>query len=319
MEKLETKKDLLTKLRAYGETPDDDVIRIKKQIEDTLIDCPEILYALNESSLYSELFDTSDKAHWVWNKERGMNIPTDECRLNWEWNESLQKYEHLGEWDRYFGSNANIRPFLFIPDTQTDVKHYICYQVSTEENVRYNSNEKLLDITLPDKYILFIGRLSYVKNLFLLLDAFERGKLDDNYLVIVGDGEMKDALIEKTKKMNKVDKIMFLGEIENPLPILKRSQLLVLPSFSEAYPTILLEALCLYIPVLSTPTKGAKEILNNMAGTYISNDYYNIEEFAKLMENGVKEKLDPQLVDRKISLNFIDVIGFRIQYEIIEN
>ena len=96
MEKLETKKDLLTKLRAYGETPDDDVIRIKKQIEDTLIDCPEILYALNESSLYSELFDTSDKAHWVWNKERGMNIPTDECRLNWEWNESLQKYEHLG-------------------------------------------------------------------------------------------------------------------------------------------------------------------------------------------------------------------------------
>ena len=133
------------------------------------------------------------------------------------------------------------------------------------------------------------------------------------------NGEMKDVLIEKTKKMNKVDKIMFLGEIENPLPILKRSQLLVLPSFSEAYPTILLEALCLYIPVLSTPTKGAKEILNNMAGTYISNDYYNIEEFAKLMENGVKEKLDPQLVDRKISLNFIDVIGFRIQYEIIEN
>ena len=63
----------------------------------------------------------------------------------------------------------------------------------------------------------------------------------------------------------------------------------------------------------------SKEILNNMAGTYISNDYYNIEEFAKLMENGVKEKLDPQLVDRKISLNFIDVIGFRIQYEIIEN
>lgn len=72
-----------------------------------------------------------------------------------------------------------------------------------------------------------------MKNLFLLLDAFERGKLDDNYLVIVGDGEMKDALIEKTKKMNKVDKIMFLGEIENPLPILKRSQLLVLPSFQK--------------------------------------------------------------------------------------
>lgn len=147
IEKLETKKDLLTKLRTYDKTPDDDVIRIKKQIEEVLINCPEILYLLNESSLYSELFDSSDKVHWKWDEKRGMNIPTDECRLNWEWDESLQKYEHLGEWDRYFGSNANIRPFLFIPDTQTDVKHYICYQVSTEENVRYNSNEKLLDIT----------------------------------------------------------------------------------------------------------------------------------------------------------------------------
>lgn len=37
-----------------------------------------------------------------------------------------------------------------------------------------------------------------------------------------------------------------------------------------------------------------------MAGTYISNDYYNIEEFAKLMENGVKEKLDPSLLIEKL-------------------
>ena len=62
-----------------------------------------------------------------------------------------------------------------------------------------------------------------------------------------------------------------------------------------------------------------KQITKKQPQRTVSNDYYNIEEFAKLMENGVKEKLDPQLVDRKISLNFIDVIGFRIQYEIIEN
>ena len=146
-EKLVTKNDLLNKLRAYMDTPDDDIIRIKKQIEDVFMECPEILYALNEPSLYNELFDPSDKEHWEWDEKRKINVPTDECRLNWEWNEDLGKYEHLGEWDRYFGSDANIRPFIFIPDTQTDVKHYICYQVSTEENVRYNQNEKILDIT----------------------------------------------------------------------------------------------------------------------------------------------------------------------------
>lgn len=178
---------------------------------------------------------------------------------------------------------------------------------------------ELLDITLPDRYILFVGRLSYVKNLFFLLDAFEMGKLDNNSLVIVGDGEMRNALMKKAKKMHKADNIIFLGAMENPLPILKKAQLLVLPSFSEAYPTILLEALCLYIPVVSTPTKGAKEILHNVSGTYISTDCYNIEEFARLMERGVKERISHKVIDDKIGLNSIENIGLRIQREIIED
>ena len=142
MEKLKTKADLLNKLRTYKETPDDDVIRIKKQIEDVFMECPEILYALNEPSLYNELFDPMDKEHWQFYEKRKINVPTDECRLNWEWNEDLGKYEHLGEWDRYFGSDANIRPFIFIPGTQTDVKHYICYQVSFQDTVKYQPGLK---------------------------------------------------------------------------------------------------------------------------------------------------------------------------------
>lgn len=142
MERLETKKDLLTKLRAYSNTPDDETILYKKKIEDALMSNPCLLYALNESSLYKELFDPSDKAHWKYDEDRKIYVPTEDCRINWEWNEEKQKYEPLGEWDRYFGSNSNIRPFLFIPDTQTEVKHYICYQVGFDETVRYQSGLK---------------------------------------------------------------------------------------------------------------------------------------------------------------------------------
>ena len=127
-EKLVTKNDLLNKLRAYRITPDDDVILYKQKVKNALLSNPCLLYALNDKELESELFD-------------------EDGNINWEWNEDTKQYEPLGEWDRYFGSDANIRPFIFIPDTQTDVKHYICYQVSTEDNVRYNQNEKLLDIT----------------------------------------------------------------------------------------------------------------------------------------------------------------------------
>ena len=150
MERLETKKDLLTKLRAYSNTPDDETILYKKKIEDALISNPCLLYALNESSLYKELFDPSDKAHWKYDEDRKIYVPTEDCRINWEWDEEKQKYEPLGEWDRYFSdtsSDANIRPYIFIPETQTEVKHYLCYQVGFRDTVRYQPRLKETPVT----------------------------------------------------------------------------------------------------------------------------------------------------------------------------
>ena len=127
-EKLVTKNDLLNKLRAYKTTPDDENIQYKKKIEKALMLNPCLLHALNEKSLESELFD-------------------DDGNINWEWNEDTKEYEPLGEWDRYFGGTSNIRPYLFIPDTQTEVKHYICYQVSFDEMPRYQDTLKYTNVT----------------------------------------------------------------------------------------------------------------------------------------------------------------------------
>ena len=122
-EKLVTKDNLLNKLRAYKTNPDDDVILYKKKIKNALLSNPCLLYALNDKKLESELFDKNGN-------------------INWEWNEDTKQYKPLGEWDRYFGSDSLIRPFLFIPDTQTTVKCYICYQVEFNEMPRYNNIEK---------------------------------------------------------------------------------------------------------------------------------------------------------------------------------
>lgn len=127
-EKLVTKNDLLNKLRAYKTIPDDENIQYKKKIEKAFMLNPCLLYALNEKSLESELFD-------------------DDGNINWEWNEDTKEYEPLGEWDRYFGGTSNIRPYLFIPDTQTEVKHYICYQVSFDEMPRYQDTLKYTNVT----------------------------------------------------------------------------------------------------------------------------------------------------------------------------
>ena len=121
---LTTKEELLDKLRAYANTPDDDNIRYKEKIHDALLSNAELLYALNNEELESELFDEDN------------NLLIDE-----------ETGELLGEVDRYFGDNSNIRPYLFIPDTQTDVKHYVCYQVAFDELPRYSNIQKYTEIT----------------------------------------------------------------------------------------------------------------------------------------------------------------------------
>ena len=120
---LTTKEELLDKLRAYADTPDDDNIRIKEQIKDTFLNCPELLYAIHNKELESELFD----------EDGNLNIDEDG--------------NLTGEVDRYFGGNSNIRPFLFIPETQDEVKNYVCYQTSYSDLVRYNDKEKKLIVT----------------------------------------------------------------------------------------------------------------------------------------------------------------------------
>ena len=120
---LTTKEDLLDKLRAYANTPDDDNIKYKNIIRKALLNCPELLCALNNKELESELFD--DDGNLLIDKDTG---------------------ELLGEVDRYFGDNSNIRPSLFIPDTQTTVNSYVCYQVMFDELPRYQNIYKYNEI-----------------------------------------------------------------------------------------------------------------------------------------------------------------------------
>ena len=123
-ENLTTKDKLLRKLRDYANTPDDDNIKYKNIIKHALLNCPELLYSLHDEELESELFD--DNGNLYMDEETG-NL--------------------LGEVDRYFGDNSYIRPDLFIPDTQTTVNNYVCYQVMFDELPRYGKIQKYTEIT----------------------------------------------------------------------------------------------------------------------------------------------------------------------------
>lgn len=124
MEKLLTKNDLLQKLRSYSYTPDDDVIRFKQKIKETLLKCPELLYALNNDELESELFNKDGTINAEYDDE-GNIIP-------------------LGEWDRYFP--YNIRPYIFVPESQAYTDNFLCYTVGFREIPKYNEIECYIQV-----------------------------------------------------------------------------------------------------------------------------------------------------------------------------
>ena len=205
--------------------------------------------------------------------------------------------KHLGLWSHV---EQRLMHFLYpkadyIISVSDGIKDYLIGEIGVKKNritVLPNpidieetiSRSKDSSIKVPNRYIVFIGRISEVKNLDFLIKAYEKAELDGFSLVFVGDGVLLDDLKEKASKSAKRNSIFFTGSLENPLPFLANASCLVLCSLSEALPTILIEALILNVRIVATPTKGAKEILSCIPESLISNSFDNVSEFANLLE-----------------------------------
>ncbi|MBI1188585.1 MAG: glycosyltransferase [Alphaproteobacteria bacterium] len=116
-----------------------------------------------------------------------------------------------------------------------------------------------LDIGGP--YILAAGRLVENKNFALLIDAFAASSLPDT-LVIIGQGEARDALIARARAAGVGDRVMLPGFVKNPYALMRRARMFVLPSNAEGFPNGLVEAMAAGAPVISTNCAfGPSEIL----------------------------------------------------------
>jgi glycosyltransferase involved in cell wall biosynthesis len=83
-------------------------------------------------------------------------------------------------------------------------------------------------------------------------------------LLILGEGEERSALEALTRKLGVSEDVALPGFVENPYPYLRQSALFVLSSAWEGLPTVLIEALALGAPIVSTDCpSGPAEILSN--------------------------------------------------------
>jgi len=113
--------------------------------------------------------------------------------------------------------------------------------------------------------IMGIGRLSEQKAFHILIKAFKKVlKIIPCKLVIVGEGEKRRELEALIKQLDLENHVVLLGRQSNPFKYLSRANVFVLSSVGEALPTVILEAMVLGIPIVSTRCPcGPEELLGD--------------------------------------------------------
>ncbi len=112
-----------------------------------------------------------------------------------------------------------------------------------------------------------VGRLSAQKGQLTLIDGFaelvERGV--DARLTIVGDGELRTAVEGAVRDKGLSDRVTLTGSLPGSevRQRLAESHALVLPSFAEGLPMVIMEAFAVGVPVISTTIAGIPELVEH--------------------------------------------------------
>lgn len=123
---------------------------------------------------------------------------------------------------------------------------------------RFRPNELILK-PLKEKYNLegkfvigHVGRFTFAKNHKFLISLFKRiSEIKENsILLLVGDGELNKDIHEMVNDNNLNDKVIFVGQVENPEYYYRLANVLVLPSIFEGLSLSTIESQIAGVPVV---------------------------------------------------------------------
>ena len=141
-----------------------------------------------------------------------------------------------------------------------------------------------------DTIISFVGKLTHFKGVDLLLEAGKiyENELDDVITLISGDGELREELKYKAKKLN-LKNFHFLGNQpqETLAKINSVSTLAVVPSRDEPFGLVALEAMACGTPVIASKTGGLVDFVNNEVGRLFPEG--DVQSLAQSIISSIKE------------------------------
>jgi len=175
----------------------------------------------------------------------------------------------------------------FSVSTDTHYKLVTQYNIYDSELIKERSKE-IVEIEKSCFTICSVSRLVNGKGLEELIHAieiliYEKQHKEIN-LWIIGEGPLRKDL-EKIVKERKLDEyIMFLGFKSNPFPYMSKSDVIVCPSKSEAFSTVVVEGLILGKAIVSTPVSGSHELLGDSEYGLVTESFSATSIAIKIMD-----------------------------------
>lgn len=180
----------------------------------------------------------------------------------------------------------------------------------------------------PFLNILFLSRVHPKKGIELLIEAVSLLKNEKFNVIIAGEGDQNyvQNLIKLSIEKEVDHKIRFLGGIygQDKWDLYEQANLFVLPTHSENFGIVIIEALAAGVPVITTKGTPWKELETYNCGWWIDLSVENLskalqqaiytsrEELIRMGERGrklVEEKYDNKVVAKEMFEFYTDVLN----------
>ena len=150
-------------------------------------------------------------------------------------------------------------------------KSSVLYNIIDTEQI---FEKKAQDENTYDYDMIYVGRLTFQKDPQRLMRLCARLKESkpDLKVAIVGTGELEAEVKELCKELDIQDNVNFLGFRSNPIKMVHDSKAMILTSRWEGTPMCALEAMALGTPVVSTPSDGMKDLIDDGVNGYLTDD-----------------------------------------------
>lgn len=150
-----------------------------------------------------------------------------------------------------------------------------------------------LGIPEKGKVLVYVGHLRARKGVYDVLEIFKRiaDYEEQVYLIIIGDGEERDALDSKLRRLSVGRRVSLKGRLEQReiAPFLCASDVFVFPSHSEGLPNAVLEAMACGLPVVAYAVGGIPEIVYDGNNGFLI-EKGNIERFSRTVKYLIDNK-----------------------------